>query len=310
MTPGNPSAGCNIGNLKENIENRGRLDFPSLHFYFTHDSVIFHSNFKTGFMNRSIRPYLLKETNWKSVRETVYDVAVLPWGATEAHNFHLPYGTDTYLAEAVAAEAARKAWERGHKIIVLPGIPFGVNTGQIEIPLCVNMNPSTQLMVLKDILHGLQHHKIRKLVILNAHGGNHFKQMIRELYEKFPDVFVAALNWWEGADRKDFFENLGDHADEMETSTMMHLFPELVLPLEEAGKGSSFPYRIRALRDGWVTTQRLWHLATEDTGVGDPAASSAEKGEKFFEAMSGLISAFLSDLAAADPDDLYDRPET
>ncbi|MGW8265602.1 MAG: creatininase family protein, partial [Longimicrobiales bacterium] len=58
------------------------------------------------------RPYVLSETNWKTVRETEYEVAILPWGATEAHNFHLPYGTDTLEAEAVATEAARLAWER------------------------------------------------------------------------------------------------------------------------------------------------------------------------------------------------------
>lgn len=261
-------------------------------------------------MEPSIRPYLLKETNWKAVQEATYEVAVLPWGATEAHNYHLPYGTDTYLAEAVAAEAARKTWEQGHKIIVLPALPFGVNTGQIEIPFCVNMNPSTQLMVLKDILFGLQHHKIRKLVIVNAHGGNHFKQMIRELYEKFPDVFIATLNWWESADRNEYFESPGDHADEMETSAMMHLFPELVLPLEEAGQGTSIPYKIEALRKGWVSTQRIWHLATVDTGVGDPKASTPLKGKKFFEVATEMISGFLAELAAIDPDDIYLRDVT
>ena len=37
------------------------------------------------------RPYVLAETNWKAVKATDYEVAVLPWGATEAHNYHLPY---------------------------------------------------------------------------------------------------------------------------------------------------------------------------------------------------------------------------
>ena len=42
----------------------------------------------------SSRPYILNELTWKTVRDTRYDVAVLPWGATEAHNYHLPYTTD------------------------------------------------------------------------------------------------------------------------------------------------------------------------------------------------------------------------
>ena len=55
------------------------------------------------------RPHILAESTWKAVRETPYEVAVLPWGATEAHNLHLPYGTDTLQSERVAAEAARLA---------------------------------------------------------------------------------------------------------------------------------------------------------------------------------------------------------
>ena len=43
-----------------------------------------------------MRPYILAETNWKAVKETKFELAVLPWGATEAHNYHLPYGTDNF----------------------------------------------------------------------------------------------------------------------------------------------------------------------------------------------------------------------
>ena len=42
----------------------------------------------------SERPYILAETHWKTVKNTPYEVVVLPWGATEAHNYHLPYATD------------------------------------------------------------------------------------------------------------------------------------------------------------------------------------------------------------------------
>ena len=59
-----------------------------------------------------IRPYILKETNWKDIQNHQYELAVLPWGATEAHNYHLPYGTDVYEGDAIAAESARIAWEK------------------------------------------------------------------------------------------------------------------------------------------------------------------------------------------------------
>ena len=52
------------------------------------------------------RPWILAETNWKEVEATDYDVVVLPWGATEAHNYHLPYSTDVVQCDQIAAEAA------------------------------------------------------------------------------------------------------------------------------------------------------------------------------------------------------------
>ena len=58
------------------------------------------------------RPWILAESTWKTVASTPYEVAVLPWGATEAHNYHLPYATDSIQCDALAAESARLAWER------------------------------------------------------------------------------------------------------------------------------------------------------------------------------------------------------
>jgi len=102
-----------------------------------------------------MRPYILAETNWEFLKEAEIDLAILPWGATEAHNFHLPYATDNFEADLLAAEAAKIAWNKGAKVMVLPTIPFGVNTGQSDIYLNINMNPSTQFAVLKDIIEVL-----------------------------------------------------------------------------------------------------------------------------------------------------------
>jgi creatinine amidohydrolase len=119
--------------------------------------------------------YLLSSSTWKTVGQTPYEVAVLPWGATEAHNFHLPYGSDTIQAERVAALAAERAWSAGASVVVLPAVPFGVNTTQLDIKLTINVNPSTQAAVLADIVSSLESHGIEKLVILNSHGGNDLK---------------------------------------------------------------------------------------------------------------------------------------
>ena len=251
-----------------------------------------------------MKPYLAAETNWRVVQDTAYEVLVLPWGATEAHNFHLPYGTDVYESEAIAAESARLAWDSGAKVAALPGIPFGVNTGQLDIPLTINMNPSTQMAILRDVVESLEVQGIPKLVVLNGHGGNDFKHMLREV-QGATDVFIATLNWWTCVDTKPFFETPGDHGGELETSLMMHLRPELVA-LEQAGSGATRPFRIRALRDGWVWTPREWRRATIDTGVGDPRAASAAKGAEYFRAVTEKIAGFLVELAQTPVERMYE----
>lgn len=250
------------------------------------------------------RPYILAETNWSAVRETPYQVAVLPWGALEAHNLHLPYGTDNVESDAIAAESARVAWEQGARVIVLPTVPFGVNTGQIDVKLDINLNPSTQLAVLTDIVEVLEHQEIPKLVILNGHGGNDFRQMVRELWPRY-ELFITVVSWY-AIGEDEMFVDKGDHAGEMETSLMLHLRPEWVRPLEEAGEGRTRRFRLQALREGWAWTQRDWVRATFDTGVGNPRAAEAGKGEEYLNRLAGKIGGFLVELAAADPDDLYE----
>lgn len=252
------------------------------------------------------KPYILRENTWKIIKDTKFQVVILPWGATEAHNYHLPYGTDTIQCEYIAAESARKAWEAGAKVVVLPAIPFGVNTGQMDIALDINMNPSTQFAVLKDIIQVVSNHKIPKFVIMNGHGGNDFRQMIRELQVTFPDVFLSTMNWYAMADLKKYFTEPGDHAGEMETSSMMHIAPELCMPLPEAGNGAERKFKLQALRSGRVWAQRQWSQISKDTGVGNPAESSAEKGKRFLEDVTDEIASFLIELDKADIGDLYE----
>lgn len=251
------------------------------------------------------RPYILAENNWKTVKETRYEVAVLPWGACEAHNYHLPYGTDIIEAENVAAEAARIAWNDGAKITVLPVIPFGVNTGQFDVKLDINMNPSTQLAVLRDIVEVLNRQEIYKLIIMNSHGGNDFRTMIRELGLQFPKMFLCSCNWFHALDQKNYFENKDDHAGEMETSVIMHLTPNLVAPLSQAGDGAAKKFRMTGIREGWAWAERKWLQVTKDTGVGDPRKATKEKGERYFKDVTEKVGAFFIEVAKADRNDLY-----
>ncbi len=251
------------------------------------------------------RPYILNELTWKTVRDTRYEVAVLPWGATEAHNFHLPYTTDNIETERIAALAAGHAWEQGTRVVVLPVVPFGVNTGQLDIPLCLNLNPSTQALMLRDLATALAGQGVPKLVILNGHGGNDFRQMIREL-QPAVSLFLCTVSWYQVVDPKLFFADLGDHAGELETSVMLHVAPELVRPLSDAGAGRARRFTIKALREGWAWAPRQWRQVTDDTGVGNPAAATAEKGRKYVEAVSAKIGEFLVELAKTDTEELYE----
>jgi creatinine amidohydrolase len=183
-------------------------------------------------------------------------------------------------------------------------VPFGVNTGQRDVPFCLNMMPSTQTAVLHDLLPSLEDHGIRKLVILNGHGGNDFKQIIREL-QPATTVLLSQVNWYQVVPAAKYFEEPGDHAGELETSVTMHLRPDMVRPVHSAGPGSARLNRITAIRQGWAWMPRQWTQVTDDTGVGNPAKATAAKGEAYVGAVAEAIGSFLFDLASADPEAFY-----
>lgn len=257
--------------------------------------------------DRAPRPWIIAESKWPQVRATAYDVAVLPWGATEAHGTHLPYATDHYEVEALCAEAAGRAWRQGAKVAVLPGIPFGVQTGQLDIPFCINVMPSTQTILLADILASLASSGVRKFVLVNGHGGNDFRQILRELAPRFPRLFLSTLNWFGVDDGAKIVDVVGDHADERETALMLHLAPHLVAPQAEWGEGQSNAWKLEALRKRVAWAPREWTKATVDTGVGDPRAGTAEKGAAYFDVLSAKVADYFIELARADVDDLYVR---
>lgn len=253
------------------------------------------------------RLYVLNEVALTAVSSDGCDVAVLPWGATEPHNLHLPYGTDSIQVHSIAVEAARMCHERSVNVMVLPTVPYGANAQQLGTTLTINLHSSTQAKLLEDVAHSLDAHRIRKLVILNGHGGNDFKGIVREVQSRVR-VFLSVVNWWTVRAGEDYFDEPGDHAGELETSVMQHIAPELVHPLTEAGPGRARIFGIQALREGWAWAPRDWKKVTEDTGVGDPKAASPHKGERFFRDVTQKLAEFLTELAAADVDELYVDP--
>jgi creatinine amidohydrolase len=255
-----------------------------------------------------MRPWILAETNFQQVSQCDYQVAVLALGATEPHNFHLPYGTDTFQCDAIAERACEAAWQQGARVIMLPTIPYGTETNMAECAFAMNVNPSTLGLMIKDLVDSLAGHGIRKLVLLNGHGGNEFKPLVRELMVQTP-VKLFLVDWFRGltADaQREIFVQAGDHAGEMETSLGLAYFPELVNRNADgtliADDGSVRPSRFEAINRGWVGISRPWHLLTTQTGSGDPHPATAEKGERLMAVMVERLSGFLVELAGAEID--------
>jgi creatinine amidohydrolase len=254
--------------------------------------------------------FILAEQTHAFIRTIKWDVAVLPFGATEPHNLHMPYCTDVFEANAIGKAACEFAYTRGGKTLLLPAIPFGVNTNLLKIQgaVTISMKPTTLLRILTDVVDSLQRQGIRKLLLLNSHGGNELKPLCRELYHQF-NVFICICDWFRMVSdvSKQTLKSPGDHADELETSMGLHLFPDLMKPAQ-AGSGTARQTRFDAINKGWIGITRPWHLLTKDTGVGDPSAGTADKGKRIMEAATERLGQFLLELAQAPMDDSFPFP--
>lgn len=235
---------------------------------------------------------------YNDTKDQKYDFAVQPWGATEPHNYHLPYMTDCYLAHDLSVDAVIKTYNKEKiKGMVLPVIHLGSqNPGQRELPFCLHASYETQKAILSDIVASLSYQGIYKLVIVNGHGGNSFKNMIRDLAVDYPDFLIVVSNLFAIVPQDGYFDERDDHAGEMETSVLMHYHPDLV-NLSVAGEGTYTPFKAKSLRDGIGWTPRNWAKVSQDTGIGNPKKSTADKGKNYAGAVSSKLSELFIDIA-------------
>ena len=256
-------------------------------------------------MNTEKREYDLSVSCYGVTKDIDYQVAVIPWGATEPHNLHLPYLTDAILSHDVSVDAARIAWEKyGVRVMVMPWVAMGSqNPGQRSLKFCVHTRQETQKAIFSDIVESLYSQDIRRIVIINGHGGNLFKGFIRDLAVDYPDLIIACSEWYKVLPAKKYFDEPGDHADELETSVMMHYHPELV-KLEEAGDGKSGGFATEGLAGGIAWVPRNWLKVSHDTGIGDPRNATAEKGRRFVEDVAEEYAKLFKDLTLPE-DKLY-----
>jgi creatinine amidohydrolase len=257
-----------------------------------------------------MRPWILSEVNYGYLREHPYEVAVLPLGATEPHNLHLPYGTDVYEGTTVGEKICEAAHQRGAKVVLLPTIPYGTETNLARFPLAMNVNPTTLFRLITDLVQSLANSGIKKVLLLNSHGGNDMKPLLRELYGTTA-AHVFLCNWFQVcADQYDqIFEHRDDHAGEMETSFILAYYPHLVARREDgslhADDGRTAKTRFEAMNRGWVGLTRPWHLLTTNSGSGYPHAASADKARRLMDLLVERLGSFLVDLSASAVDEKF-----
>jgi creatinine amidohydrolase len=252
-----------------------------------------------------INEWDLTQTNQARLKQHMPNVAVLGSSAIEGHNYHLPEGQDFLHTEAIVKRVAQMAWEKTSSVICLPTIPYGVDCNLLEFPLTIHVKQTTLDLMLTEIVASLAHHGIRKIVLINGHGGNDFTPLVRQIQADL-GVFIFWCNVYEvGQDKhNEIFDTADDHAGELETSMALALFPELV-ELEQADSGASRPFQFEALEQGWIKTSRMFSNLNDHCGNADPSLSTAEKGQQYLDFICNRISNFLIELAEADVNDHF-----
>lgn len=168
----------------------------------------------------------LAHISWREAGERFSrcGIALLPVGSTEQHGPQNPLGTDHLIAYHLALEAGRRTG-----VTVLPPIPFGVSSHHSSFPGTVWVRESVFKEYVRDVILSLKSHGVRKLVVVNGHGGNTHAlvSLAREL--RGEGVLVVVYEWWTLPRLREVFpeEELG-HAAAIETSLNLYLHPEAV----------------------------------------------------------------------------------
>jgi creatinine amidohydrolase len=217
--------------------------------------------------------------------------AVLPLGSTEQHGPHLPFATDTRIADALADRFCASVREA----IRLPALAIGCSSEHLGFPGTLTISPQTLAAVLRDVLEPLASCGFEKVFVFSAHGGN-FDALARALPElrkiaaplevvAFTDLGgLTATLQREAAAHGISAEVSGHHAGETETSIMLALDRTSV--------------RAATLAAGFVEPTadpqslfypRLRARAPAGT-VGDPSAADAARGERYLELWTGLLT--------------------
>jgi creatinine amidohydrolase len=234
----------------------------------------------------------LADLTARHVREGGYDTAILPIGATEFHGDHLPYRTDTLMAEALAVRFARELGPA----LVLPPLDYGVSPHLLAWPWTLSLRPTTLVAVVIDVAESLLAHGIERLLVVTAHDGNPAPVEVaaRELNQRH-GMSVALFSGWQSLARR-LLAPVGreidlDHAGQSELSIVLYLRPDLAHPewaTDVPNQQMDHPVRVLASFDRVVPHGHS----------GAATKGSAEEGEAILAAVAAEVGPFLRELAA------------
>lgn len=248
------------------------------------------------------RTGILEDMTLEDVRQFNTQVVVLGIGSTEPHGPHLPYGTDSFFIDAFCKRAVLAANGRGGRVILYPTIRLSNNVNFKAFPFAGRIGVRTLMLVLLDIIEALEEDGIRKIVLVNGHGGNEvLAGVLREHVGRRPvgqGAFVSLVQSWAMIPRQvqSTIEHSSDHAGEAETSCIMHLHPELV----RTDKLADFPRRepvFAHLRNGSAQGIRPWHVYLPESAGGETRKSSPEKGKALIESGADNLAQYLLELS-------------
>ena len=229
-------------------------------------------------------------------------VVVLPIGSVEQHGNHMPVGTDTLLAEAVAHGAAGRAAD----VVVMPPPWYGFSAHHMRFAGSVTLRAETLLALCEDIVGSLVKHGFRRILIVNGHGGNGgvIDVLASTLGHRHYGVArIATLTYFAlardaiAALRQSAPGGMG-HACEFETAMMLAVRPDLVHPERAA---TTYPdpgsaYLTTDLLGGQAV--RVYHDFADlsPTGtLGDPSLATPAAGDAFLAASIEALRAFIED---------------
>ncbi len=171
----------------------------------------------------------LQDMKWHEVQDYLgrRDVVLLPVGSTEQHGRHAPLGTDTFIAARLAEDAARRA-----EVVCAPPLPFGWSPHHLVLPGTISIRPSALQEVLVDTIQSLATHGFARFVVVNGHRITNLPWMQLAAQQAQSDLDVTVVIFDPAYMAKEFAASLGfgmiGHADELETSQLLHLLPDLV----------------------------------------------------------------------------------